>query len=154
MRKIICVSVISLACISFTHLQAQTYAFPKGVDPQIERIKRDGEIVLVRKEWVSPMLHTIVQEIQSGGRTVVTKVVTRCGGISRNFDTIETSADIRVVFEHGDGSKTDDMIILKKHDRTLDAYTIGRDNIIKPVTDEQLSKIRDNEKEVPDSGNK
>jgi hypothetical protein len=146
--------MISLAFVSFTHSQAQTYAYPKGVDPKIESIKRKGEVVLVRKEWVSPILRTMVQEIQSGGKTVVTKVVTRFGGISRHFDTVETTADIRVVFEHGDDSKTEDMVLLKRHDRTLDAYIIDRDHIITPVTDEQLSKIRDNEKKVSDSGDK
>ena len=43
--------------------QAQTYAYPKGVDPKVGTIKRNGEVVLVRKEWVSPTLRTMVQEI-------------------------------------------------------------------------------------------
>ena len=43
---------------------------------------------------------------------------------------------------------------MKKRGQTLEAYTIDRDRVITPVTDEQLSKIRDNEKNAPDGGNK
>ena len=109
MRELLCASVILLAFASVTPSEAQTYAYPKHVDPKIETIKRNGEVVLIRKEWVSPTLHTMVQEIQSGGKTVMTKVVTRFGGISRHFDTIDAPVDVRVVFEHGDDSKTEEM---------------------------------------------
>jgi len=85
---------------------------------------------------------------------VVTKVVTRFGGISRHFDTIDAPAGVRVVFEHGGDSKTEDMVLLKSRGRTLEAYIIDRDHIIKPVTDEQLSKIRENEKNASDGGNR
>ena len=121
--------------------QAQTYVFPKEVEPKTEVLKRKGKVILVKKEWLSPLLKTTVQELQYEGKVVLTKVTQRFGNVARHFDTFEGDCGVRVVMEHAEGSAVNDMISLKKADSTVEAFYIDGDNNIKPVTDEQLSKI-------------
>ena len=134
--------------------QAQTYIVPKGVEPKTEVLKRNGKVILVKKEWLSPMLITTVQEVQYEGKVVFTKVKQRFGNVARHFDTFESDFGVRVVLEHAEGSAVNDMISLKKADSTVEAFYIDRDNNIKPVSDEQLAKIQENQKASADSEKK
>jgi hypothetical protein len=127
---------------------------PKGVEPKTEVLKRNGKIILVKKEWRSPMLTTKVQEVEYEGKVVLTKVNQRFGNIARHFDTFEGDCGIRVVLEHAEGSAINDMISLKKADITVEAFYIDHDNNITPLTDEQLSKIQERQKASADSEKK